>query len=74
MRRSPGNVVLVAALGLLIAAGVAVAKRKHHRGLPRGPYPSLGSLSGLPGVVGARQRAVGGRRVGLEPGHLGGAA
>ena len=50
MRRSPGNVVLVAVLGLLlIAAGVAVAKKKHrHHGLPRGPYPSLGSCPVFP--------------------------
>jgi hypothetical protein len=50
MRRSPGKVVLVAALGLaLISAGLAVAKKKHHRGnLPRGPYPSLGSCPVFP--------------------------
>jgi hypothetical protein len=50
MRRSPGNVVLVVALGLLlVAAGAAVAKKKHHRGnLPRGPYPSLGSCPVFP--------------------------
>ncbi len=49
MRRSPGNVVLVATLGLLlVAAGVAVAKKKHHHGLPRGPYPSLGSCALFP--------------------------
>lgn len=53
MRRSPGNVVLVAALGLLlIAAGVAVAKKKHHRGLPRGPYPSLGGCPVFPAPSG----------------------
>ena len=42
--------MLVAALGLaLIAAGVAVAKKKHHHGkLPRGPYPSLGSCPVFP--------------------------
>jgi hypothetical protein len=51
MRRSPGNVVLVAALGLLlVAAGAAIAKKKHHRGnLPRGPYPSLGGCPLFPG-------------------------
>ena len=50
MRRSPGNVVLIAVLGLmLVAAGVAVAKKKHHHGsLPRGPYPSLGSCPVFP--------------------------
>jgi hypothetical protein len=49
MRRSPGSVVLVAALGLLlIAAGVAIAKKKHHGHLPRGPYPSLGSCPIFP--------------------------
>jgi hypothetical protein len=55
MRRSPGNVVLVAALGLvLVAAGVAVAKKKHHHGnLPRGPYPSLGSCPVFPAASGA---------------------
>jgi hypothetical protein len=50
MRRSPGKVLLVAALGLLlIAAGVAVGKKKHHhRKLPRGPYPSLGGCPVFP--------------------------
>jgi hypothetical protein len=50
MRRSPGNVVLVAALGLLlIAGGVAIAKKRHHhRHMPRGPYPSLGSCPVFP--------------------------
>lgn len=50
MRRSPGNVVLIAALGLVLAgAGLAVAKKKHHhRSLPRGPYPSLGSCPVFP--------------------------
>jgi hypothetical protein len=50
MRRSPGNVVLVAALGLLlIAAGAALAKKKHRHGsLPRGPYPSVGSCPVFP--------------------------
>src|SRR4051794_22945120 len=50
MRRWPGNVVLIAALGLLLlAAGAAVAKRKHHHGsLPRGPYPSLGACPVFP--------------------------
>ena len=50
MRRSPGNVVLVAALGLLlVAAGMAIAKRHHHRkAMPRGPYPSLGSCPVFP--------------------------
>src|SRR4051794_14649415 len=43
MRRSPGSVVLIAALGLmLVAVGAAVAKKNHRHGkLPRGPYPSL---------------------------------
>jgi hypothetical protein len=55
MRRPPGNAVLIAALGLaLIAAGVAVAKKKHHHGhLPRGPYPSLGSCPVFPPASGA---------------------
>ena len=50
MRRSPGSVVLIAALGFaLIAAGAAVAKKKHHHGSPpRGPYPSLGSCPVFP--------------------------
>jgi hypothetical protein len=50
MRRSPGKVVLVAALGLLlVAAGVTAAKKKHHHGSPpRGPYPSLGSCPVFP--------------------------
>ena len=50
MRRSPGNVVLIAALSLaLVGAGLAVAKKKHHhRSLPRGPYPSLGSCPVFP--------------------------
>src|SRR5882757_7995567 len=50
MRRSPGKVVLIAALGLaLIATAAAVAKKKHHHGnLPRGPYPSLGSCPVFP--------------------------
>ncbi len=54
MRRSPGNVVLVAVLGLLlVAAGAAVAKKKHrHHGLPRGPYPSLGSCPVFPAPSG----------------------
>ena len=54
MRRSPGNVVLIAVLGLaLLAAGVAVAKKKHHHGnLPRGPYPSLGSCPVFPASSG----------------------
>jgi hypothetical protein len=55
MRRSPGNVVLIAALGLLlVAAGVAIAKKKHHHGsLPRGPYPSLGSCPVFPASTAA---------------------
>jgi hypothetical protein len=63
MRRSPGKVLLIAALGLLlIAAGVAVAKKKHHNGgLPRGPYPSLGSCPvfppGFPGGPSAADEA-----------------
>ena len=42
----------VAVIGLvlaLVATGLAVAKRKHHRGkLPRGPYPSLGACQVFP--------------------------
>lgn len=55
MRRSPGNVVLIAVLGLaLLAAGVAVAKKKHHHGnLPRGPYPGLGSCPVFPASSGS---------------------
>jgi hypothetical protein len=54
MRRSPGNVVVAAAIGLLlIAAGVAIAKKKHQRGnLPRGPYPTLGSCPVFPASSG----------------------
>ena len=50
MRRSPGKVALVAGLVLLlIGAGIAIAKKKHHhRGLPRGPYPALGSCPVFP--------------------------
>ena len=50
MGRSPGKVLLVTALGLmLVAAGVALAKKKHHRkSLPRGPYPSLGACPVFP--------------------------
>ena len=50
MRRSPGKVLLVAALGLLlVGAGVAIAKKKHHRkSLPRGPYPALGACPVFP--------------------------
>src|SRR5262249_58395375 len=49
MRRSPGNVVLTGALCLLlVAAGAAIAKKHHRRGLPRGPYPSLGSCQVFP--------------------------
>ncbi len=41
--------MLVAALGLaLIATGIAIAKKKHHGNLPRGPYPSLGSCPVFP--------------------------
>jgi hypothetical protein len=47
MRRSPGNVVPVAALLIALLAGAAVAKRKHHAP-PRGPYPSLGSCPIFP--------------------------
>jgi hypothetical protein len=59
--RRPGNVVLVAALGLaLIAAGVAIAKKKHHhRNLPRGPYPSLGSCPVFPSSSGANAPSAG---------------
>ena len=41
MRRSPGKMALVAGLVLLlIGAGIAIAKKKHHhRGLPRAPTP-----------------------------------
>src|SRR3954471_1986070 len=47
--RLPGKVVLVFALIGLLAAGVAVAKKKHHHGnLPRGPYPSLGGCPVFP--------------------------
>jgi hypothetical protein len=54
MRRSPGKVVLVAALGLvLIAAGIAIAKKRHHGQLPRGPYPSLGSCPVFPASLAA---------------------
>ncbi len=48
--------MLVAGLGLLlITAGIALAKKKHHHGnLPRGPYPSLGSCPVFPpSTVGA---------------------
>jgi hypothetical protein len=50
MRRSPGTVALVAGLGLLlVASGVAIAKKHHHgKSLPRGPYPSLGSCPIFP--------------------------
>jgi hypothetical protein len=50
MRRSPGKVVLIAALGVvLLAAGFALAKKKHHNhNLPRGPYPGLGSCPVFP--------------------------
>jgi hypothetical protein len=59
MRRSPGKVVLIAALGLaLIAAGAAVAKKKHHHGnLPRGPYPSLGACPVFPASSAAANAA-----------------
>jgi hypothetical protein len=42
--------VLVIALAVAVAAaGLAVAKRKHHGGkLPRGPYPSLGGCQVFP--------------------------
>lgn len=33
---------------LLLCGGVAVAKKKHKRGAPRGPYPSLGSCQVFP--------------------------
>jgi hypothetical protein len=49
MRRAPGNVVIAAALVLvLVATGAAVAKKKHHGKQPRGPYPSLGSCQVFP--------------------------
>jgi hypothetical protein len=50
MRRAPGKILLVAALVLMVGgAGLAIAKKKHHhRGLPRGPYPSLGSCPVFP--------------------------
>jgi hypothetical protein len=54
MRRSPGRVVLIAALGLLLIAAGAAAKKKHHHGnLPRGPYPGLGSCPVFPPSSGA---------------------
>jgi hypothetical protein len=50
MRRSPGSVVIAATLVLvLVAAGAAVAKKKHQGKQPRGPYPSLGSCQVFPG-------------------------
>ena len=60
MGRSPGKVLLVAALGLmLVAAGVALAKKKHHRkSLPRGPYPSLGACPVFPSLARRRQRTL----------------
>jgi len=73
MRRSPGNVVLVAALGLLlIAAGGALAKKKHHHGnLPRGPYPSLGSCPvfppGFPGGPSAADEAAWNQDIAASP-------
>ena len=50
MGRSPGKVLLVVALGLLlVATGAAIAKKKHHRkSLPRGPYPALGACPVFP--------------------------
>jgi hypothetical protein len=49
MRRSPGNALLLVALGLtLVAGGVALAAKKHHAKQPRGPYPSLGSCPVFP--------------------------
>ena len=50
MHRRPGNVATVVALVIALAVtGIAVAKKKHHRGnLPRGPYPSLGSCPVFP--------------------------
>src|SRR4051812_36186205 len=49
MRRSPGSVVVVAVLGLvLVWAGLAIAKKKHHAKQPRGPYPSLGACPVFP--------------------------
>jgi hypothetical protein len=49
MRRSPGSVVIAATLVLvLVAAGAAVAKKKHQGKQPRGPYPSLGSCQVFP--------------------------
>jgi hypothetical protein len=48
MRRSPGSVVIVAVLGLvLVWAGLAIAKKQHAK-QPRGPYPSLGACSVFP--------------------------
>src|SRR5215203_4418088 len=53
MRCSPGKVALVAALGsLLLVVGLAVAKKKHHKNLPRGPYPSLGACAVFPAAAG----------------------
>jgi hypothetical protein len=62
MRRSPGKAVLVAALVLaLLGLGAAVAKKKHHhRGLPRGPYPSLGGCPILPASNAAANAPSGG--------------
>ena len=50
MGRSPGKVLLLVALSLLlVATGAAIAKKKHHRkSLPRGPYPSLGACPVFP--------------------------
>jgi hypothetical protein len=50
MGRSPGKAAFVAALVLaLLCMGAAVAKKKHHhRGLPRGPYPSVGNCPIFP--------------------------
>jgi hypothetical protein len=40
---------VIALAMVLVAGGLAAAKKKHHQGkLPRGPYPSLGACSAFP--------------------------
>ena len=49
MRRTPGKAALVALCIALLAAGVGIAKKKHHGGAPpRGPYPGLGACPIFP--------------------------
>ena len=50
MRRLPRKAAILAVLVLALALGAAsgVAKKHHHGGQPRGPYPSLGSCSVFP--------------------------